>query len=238
MFFFFLMIRRPPRSTLSSSSAASDVYKRQYQRRVRGLRPSLGMGEVSAGAAIQILGNLTTTLQSPAVALKLAKNPELAAEMVRNLLAVKATEWEIPPVRLAAELDRHATRDPCIRRLAEELERAMVPPHVPPDSLHECAYQLEPLEGSGATVTGIDLRRRPSDRVIAELETEMAGRGFLVFKNQRLDGEQHVAACELFGGRRVHSEHGVHPEAPNRHVLRVSNDEQHGVLGVGPQVFV
>eukprot|EP00656_Telonema_subtile_P051240 TRINITY_DN6846_c0_g1_i1.p1 TRINITY_DN6846_c0_g1~~TRINITY_DN6846_c0_g1_i1.p1 ORF type:complete len:2023 (-),score=801.54 TRINITY_DN6846_c0_g1_i1:246-6314(-) len=33
--FFFLMIRRPPRSTLSSSSAASDVYKRQYQRRVR-----------------------------------------------------------------------------------------------------------------------------------------------------------------------------------------------------------
>eukprot|EP00658_Telonema_sp_P-2_P021459 TRINITY_DN18545_c0_g1_i4.p1 TRINITY_DN18545_c0_g1~~TRINITY_DN18545_c0_g1_i4.p1 ORF type:complete len:257 (+),score=42.55 TRINITY_DN18545_c0_g1_i4:99-869(+) len=32
------MIRRPPRSTLSSSSAASDVYKRQYQRRVRGRR--------------------------------------------------------------------------------------------------------------------------------------------------------------------------------------------------------
>eukprot|EP00658_Telonema_sp_P-2_P021386 TRINITY_DN18519_c0_g1_i1.p1 TRINITY_DN18519_c0_g1~~TRINITY_DN18519_c0_g1_i1.p1 ORF type:complete len:249 (+),score=67.81 TRINITY_DN18519_c0_g1_i1:136-882(+) len=31
------MIRRPPRSTLSSSSAASDVYKRQYQRRVRGV---------------------------------------------------------------------------------------------------------------------------------------------------------------------------------------------------------
>eukprot|EP00828_Plagiopyla_frontata_P041992 TRINITY_DN6151_c0_g1_i2.p1 TRINITY_DN6151_c0_g1~~TRINITY_DN6151_c0_g1_i2.p1 ORF type:complete len:107 (+),score=29.66 TRINITY_DN6151_c0_g1_i2:87-407(+) len=30
------MLRRPPRSTLSSSSAASDVYKRQYQRRVHG----------------------------------------------------------------------------------------------------------------------------------------------------------------------------------------------------------
>eukprot|EP00658_Telonema_sp_P-2_P028243 TRINITY_DN2167_c0_g2_i1.p1 TRINITY_DN2167_c0_g2~~TRINITY_DN2167_c0_g2_i1.p1 ORF type:complete len:360 (+),score=66.25 TRINITY_DN2167_c0_g2_i1:135-1214(+) len=35
------MIRRPPRSTLSSSSAASDVYKRQYQRRVRGWRSSI-----------------------------------------------------------------------------------------------------------------------------------------------------------------------------------------------------
>eukprot|EP00658_Telonema_sp_P-2_P058564 TRINITY_DN47075_c0_g1_i1.p1 TRINITY_DN47075_c0_g1~~TRINITY_DN47075_c0_g1_i1.p1 ORF type:complete len:121 (-),score=33.25 TRINITY_DN47075_c0_g1_i1:82-444(-) len=35
------MIRRPPRSTLSSSSAASDVYKRQYQRRVRGQAPDM-----------------------------------------------------------------------------------------------------------------------------------------------------------------------------------------------------
>eukprot|EP00825_Cyclidium_porcatum_P028007 TRINITY_DN30392_c0_g1_i1.p2 TRINITY_DN30392_c0_g1~~TRINITY_DN30392_c0_g1_i1.p2 ORF type:complete len:221 (-),score=13.22 TRINITY_DN30392_c0_g1_i1:143-805(-) len=34
--FFFLMIRRPPRSTHCISSAASDVYKRQYQRRVHG----------------------------------------------------------------------------------------------------------------------------------------------------------------------------------------------------------
>eukprot|EP00825_Cyclidium_porcatum_P052207 TRINITY_DN9818_c0_g1_i3.p1 TRINITY_DN9818_c0_g1~~TRINITY_DN9818_c0_g1_i3.p1 ORF type:complete len:159 (+),score=51.96 TRINITY_DN9818_c0_g1_i3:95-571(+) len=35
--FFFLMIRRPPRSTHCISSAASDVYKRQYQRRVHGM---------------------------------------------------------------------------------------------------------------------------------------------------------------------------------------------------------
>eukprot|EP00825_Cyclidium_porcatum_P009000 TRINITY_DN14520_c0_g1_i1.p1 TRINITY_DN14520_c0_g1~~TRINITY_DN14520_c0_g1_i1.p1 ORF type:complete len:203 (+),score=16.23 TRINITY_DN14520_c0_g1_i1:55-663(+) len=34
IFFFFLLIRRPPRSTHCISSAASDVYKRQYQRRV------------------------------------------------------------------------------------------------------------------------------------------------------------------------------------------------------------
>eukprot|EP00658_Telonema_sp_P-2_P032288 TRINITY_DN23948_c0_g1_i3.p1 TRINITY_DN23948_c0_g1~~TRINITY_DN23948_c0_g1_i3.p1 ORF type:complete len:476 (+),score=103.86 TRINITY_DN23948_c0_g1_i3:71-1498(+) len=45
------MIRRPPRSTLSSSSAASDVYKRQYQRRVRGV-PQKGMeSKVNSGAA-------------------------------------------------------------------------------------------------------------------------------------------------------------------------------------------
>eukprot|EP00825_Cyclidium_porcatum_P030632 TRINITY_DN32435_c0_g1_i1.p4 TRINITY_DN32435_c0_g1~~TRINITY_DN32435_c0_g1_i1.p4 ORF type:complete len:116 (+),score=44.03 TRINITY_DN32435_c0_g1_i1:110-457(+) len=33
------MIRRPPRSTHCISSAASDVYKRQYQRRVHGQLP-------------------------------------------------------------------------------------------------------------------------------------------------------------------------------------------------------
>eukprot|EP00658_Telonema_sp_P-2_P050555 TRINITY_DN3857_c0_g1_i2.p1 TRINITY_DN3857_c0_g1~~TRINITY_DN3857_c0_g1_i2.p1 ORF type:complete len:897 (+),score=231.09 TRINITY_DN3857_c0_g1_i2:114-2804(+) len=40
------MIRRPPRSTLSSSSAASDVYKRQYQRRVRGAVVAMEEGSV------------------------------------------------------------------------------------------------------------------------------------------------------------------------------------------------
>eukprot|EP00658_Telonema_sp_P-2_P033385 TRINITY_DN24515_c0_g1_i2.p1 TRINITY_DN24515_c0_g1~~TRINITY_DN24515_c0_g1_i2.p1 ORF type:complete len:227 (-),score=46.44 TRINITY_DN24515_c0_g1_i2:101-781(-) len=56
------MIRRPPRSTLSSSSAASDVYKRQYQRRVRGrvvlwtMRVSLGQIRTSVVAALQCSG--------------------------------------------------------------------------------------------------------------------------------------------------------------------------------------
>eukprot|EP00825_Cyclidium_porcatum_P037584 TRINITY_DN4176_c0_g1_i4.p2 TRINITY_DN4176_c0_g1~~TRINITY_DN4176_c0_g1_i4.p2 ORF type:complete len:129 (+),score=30.38 TRINITY_DN4176_c0_g1_i4:114-500(+) len=60
------MIRRPPRSTHCISSAASDVYKRQYQRRVHGLhvdrqyrpllvavdlhpRPGAGLGGQSLG---------------------------------------------------------------------------------------------------------------------------------------------------------------------------------------------
>eukprot|EP00658_Telonema_sp_P-2_P011221 TRINITY_DN14261_c0_g1_i4.p1 TRINITY_DN14261_c0_g1~~TRINITY_DN14261_c0_g1_i4.p1 ORF type:complete len:232 (+),score=62.55 TRINITY_DN14261_c0_g1_i4:132-827(+) len=43
------MIRRPPRSTLSSSSAASDVYKRQYQRRVRGMEGSGWFAKLARG---------------------------------------------------------------------------------------------------------------------------------------------------------------------------------------------
>eukprot|EP00656_Telonema_subtile_P048358 TRINITY_DN5745_c0_g1_i1.p1 TRINITY_DN5745_c0_g1~~TRINITY_DN5745_c0_g1_i1.p1 ORF type:complete len:232 (+),score=73.45 TRINITY_DN5745_c0_g1_i1:104-799(+) len=62
------MIRRPPRSTLSSSSAASDVYKRQYQRRVRGVPVTFIMEHVDfhqapaqakVGVAVEVDGNQT-----------------------------------------------------------------------------------------------------------------------------------------------------------------------------------
>ena len=39
----------------------------------------------------------------------------------------------------------------------------------------------------------------------------------------------------LFGGKRINSTHGVHPQAPNRDIFRLSNDQEHGILGVGPQ---
>eukprot|EP00657_Telonema_sp_P-1_P005055 TRINITY_DN22174_c0_g1_i1.p1 TRINITY_DN22174_c0_g1~~TRINITY_DN22174_c0_g1_i1.p1 ORF type:complete len:105 (-),score=56.26 TRINITY_DN22174_c0_g1_i1:60-374(-) len=57
--FFFLMIRRPPRSTQSRSSAASDVYKRQYQRRVRG-QGLTNMAEPD----VHILPTISTLLES------------------------------------------------------------------------------------------------------------------------------------------------------------------------------
>lgn len=44
-----------------------------------------------------------------------------------------------------------------------------------------------------------------------------------------------MAASEYWGGRRIHSTHGVHPAAPNEHIFRLSNDPNHGILGVGPQ---
>ena len=50
-----------------------------------------------------------------------------------------------------------------------------------------------------------------------------------------LIGDDQVAVSELFGGGQIHSTHGVHPKAPNQHVFRLSNDRQHGILGVGPQ---
>jgi taurine dioxygenase len=99
--------------------------------------------------------------------------------------------------------------------------------------------RLEPLEPIGAALWGIDLRgSRPAGPVIAAMEAEMAARGFLVFKDQQtLSADELVDASVWWGGRAMHSTHGVHPATPggNRHIFRLSNEHNHGIPGVGPQ---
>lgn len=89
----------------------------------------------------------------------------------------------------------------------------------------------------GAEISGVDLRGpEPSAALLAALQAEMATRGFLVFSGQGvLSGDEQNKASMLWGGRDLHSTHGVHPEAPNKHIFRLSNDENVGINGVGPQ---
>lgn len=95
---------------------------------------------------------------------------------------------------------------------------------------------IAPLEPLGAQVSGLDLRTQPDEDVLEALQLEMAARGFLVFKGQGvLSGDEQVRASEYWGGREIHSTHGVHPQAPNRHIFRLANDRDVGILGVGPQ---
>jgi taurine dioxygenase len=86
-------------------------------------------------------------------------------------------------------------------------------------------------------VSGLDLRTAKKDsKVIEVLEKIMAQRGYLAFRGQGvLSGDEQVKASELFGGKQIHSTHGVHPKAPNKHIFRLANDREHGILGVGPQ---
>lgn len=64
----------------------------------------------------------------------------------------------------------------------------------------------------------------------------MASRGFLVFSGQGiLSGEEQVQCSKFWGAQEMHSTHGVHPQAPNRHIFRLSNDNSVGITGVGPQ---
>ena len=100
--------------------------------------------------------------------------------------------------------------------------------------------KITPLDPIGAKVEGIDLAARnpPPDDVVAALEREMAERGFLVFKSETpLTPDAFLRASCWWGGKELHSTHGVHPATPdaNRHIFRLSNDQRHGIPGVGPQ---
>jgi len=68
------------------------------------------------------------------------------------------------------------------------------------------------------------------------LQLEMANRGYLVFRGQGIyTGDEQVRISEFWGGQEIHSTHGVHPNAPNKHIFRLSNDQRIGINGVGPQ---
>ena len=83
---------------------------------------------------------------------------------------------------------------------------------------------LTPLEPVGAQVSGIDLssEAQPPRDVLDALEQVMAKRGFLVFKNDtEIDHEAFLRASCWWGGRDLHSTHGVHPATPdgNPHIF-------------------
>ncbi|MEE4295085.1 MAG: TauD/TfdA family dioxygenase [Wenzhouxiangella sp.] len=104
------------------------------------------------------------------------------------------------------------------------------------ESFGATVSNLDPI---GAQVQGIDLSApQPPEDVLQALECLMAQRGFLVFKSgEVLDPEDFLRASTWWGGKELHSTHGVHPATPkgNRHLFRLSNDPRHGILGVGPQ---
>ena len=98
-------------------------------------------------------------------------------------------------------------------------------------------YELDPI---GAIIENLDLaaNKPPPDPVIQALEYIMACRGFIVFKSKHdITEDQFLQASCWWGGKALHSTHGVHPATPNGnpHIFRLSNDTNEGILGVGPQ---
>jgi taurine dioxygenase len=108
------------------------------------------------------------------------------------------------------------------------------------DIIERFGARITPLDPIGAEISGMNLSagQAPSDEVLDALEQEMAGRGFLVFKNEeQLSVDDFLRASCWWGGKALHSTHGVHPATPGRnpHIFRLSNDPRHGIPGVGPQ---
>lgn len=116
-------------------------------------------------------------------------------------------------------------------------------PEISPDHtglIEDFGGAITPLNPIGAEVRGVDLAAAnpPPAEVLKALEHDMAGRGFLVFKRESaLAPEDFLRASAWWGGRELHSTHGVHPATPggNQHLFRLSNDQRHGIPGVGPQ---
>jgi taurine dioxygenase len=116
----------------------------------------------------------------------------------------------------------------------------LVPPLDPSrvKTIEQAGITIRALEPIGAEISGLDLRKgMPEPAVLKALEDEMAERGFFVFKNQSLSVDELLNASKWWGGQEIDSTHGVHPATPgrNRDIFRLSNDQQHGILGVGPQ---
>lgn len=111
--------------------------------------------------------------------------------------------------------------------------------------LEDHGITIEPISPLGARVSGLDVktirRNHENEPILAALEMEMARRGFLVFPDLGvMTPEEQINASVLWGGREMHSTHGVHPETPQkygagRHIMRLGNDRQQAILGVGPQ---
>ncbi|MEE4278152.1 MAG: TauD/TfdA family dioxygenase [Halieaceae bacterium] len=123
---------------------------------------------------------------------------------------------------------------------------AQVPPFIDPvaessiRTLGAAGAEIEAIDPLGVAVRGLDVTGDavPPPDVIRTLEAEMARRGFLVFKNEtQLSIEEFLKISCWWGGKALHSTHGVHPATPrfNRHIFRLSNDPRYGIPGVGPQ---
>jgi len=125
-------------------------------------------------------------------------------------------------------------------------KQARSPSAVPPIGSHrarrlaEAGIDIRACEPIGAEVHGLDLAADapPATDIIECLELEMANRGFIAFKRDTpLSVDAFLRASCWWGGKALHSTHGVHPASPggNKHVFRLSNDRRYGIPGVGPQ---
>ena len=99
---------------------------------------------------------------------------------------------------------------------------------------------IEPGDGVGAYIHGIDLARDLKDGVVADLRQALGDYGVLFFRDQNLAPEDHIAMAECFGKINVNRFFGQvdgHPQIaevrkePNQR-LKDNRQVINGVVGV------
>jgi len=97
-------------------------------------------------------------------------------------------------------------------------------------------FEVEPFPNCtfGGNITGYDLRTvLGDDAATRELRKKLASHRLLVFRGQHeFTGADHIALSEQLGSM-DHGLHFAHPRAPDRRLLRVSNDKEEGFVQVG-----
>ena len=97
------------------------------------------------------------------------------------------------------------------------------------------SLRVTPLSRFGAEIAGISLRSSlASEPVAAQVRQALDEHGLLIFRGQSdLRPEHHVALGSWFGSVFPLPSRFQHPRAPHADVLRVSNAEGEGFVGVG-----
>lgn len=79
----------------------------------------------------------------------------------------------------------------------------------------------------GSEIKGLNLSQAIDQSTIQTLRKTLAERGFLLFRNQDITPEQHIAFTKQFGELQPHSlDHYLHPEYPE--IFVVTNRHQNG----------
>jgi taurine dioxygenase len=89
-------------------------------------------------------------------------------------------------------------------------------------------FEIRPIEGPlGAEITGLDLQLPVSDQDLARIRAALVKHGLLVFREQRITPQQHVAFSRRFGPLQVHVLNRFHLQGYPE-ILIVSNVVQDG----------
>lgn len=164
--------------------------------------------------------------------------PTLSLLTAFTMVATAPTTTAFSTAAVISGEEKLPTKMPC-----QELVPKLDPENVKLIESFEDGVTVRPLHPMGFEVIGMNLKAPipPPELVRAAIETEMAKRGFAVFRHKSddepLDVDESIRLAKWWGGRKMHSTHGVHPATPgqNRDIFRLSNDRNHGILGVGPQ---
>ena len=90
---------------------------------------------------------------------------------------------------------------------------------------------IEPGDGVGAYIHGIDLARDLKDGVVADLRQALGDYGVLFFRDQNLAPEDHIAMAECFGKINVNRFFGQVDGHPQIAEVRKEPDQRSNIGG-------